>query len=463
MSREAIKLGKPETLPSGKIRWKKMWKRKQWKSSAYDQESRRNRSLAWQEFVEWREIQQGETDLFMQVNQNTQELVKLTTTTPELYSELERLQTQSKAMADLFRRQAEIESEDELREIVARQKQTAQEIKAESNEFETAKLIDQWLVFRLSDVRAGAITAGTLDNNRNQLEKFAEFCPNILHADEMKFLEFRAELQEQIAEGASPFTCRDILTTTKNFLEWCGDTAKVIEPISNLRKRGTGIKVPQKRAIKTWSDEAIKDLFLVVDDVQRLFYLLMLNTGAYEGDIGTWRHIGIDDRGRAFNTYDPDTKTLTFKRHKEQHEDGVPTVTYRLWDETADLLEQYRADHPEYLLTSEDNTTLWIDELHPDKSKKHKRKRKNLIGRQYGRYRTSMKKKGFWGTLDDLRKTSVSKLDAHDEFARYSLFFAGHSPRTVMDRFYRNPSQERFDAAVIWLGEQFGFSTANRE
>jgi len=51
MAREAINLGKPQVLPSGKVRWRKSYKGNNWKSSAYDSDSRRNRADAWSEFV----------------------------------------------------------------------------------------------------------------------------------------------------------------------------------------------------------------------------------------------------------------------------------------------------------------------------------------------------------------------------------------------------------------------------
>lgn len=131
-------------------------------------------------------------------------------------------------------------------------KRSDKNLQGSKQHFETKKLIDQWLVFRLAEVRSRSITAGTFDNNRSHLEAFADFCPDIRNADGLKFLEFRAELQGKIAEGGSPYSQRDRLATVKNFLEWCGDTAKVIEPITILRKRGTGIKVPTKRIITVW-------------------------------------------------------------------------------------------------------------------------------------------------------------------------------------------------------------------
>tara|TARA_R110002111_G_scaffold219946_1_gene282119 strand:- start:395 stop:736 length:342 start_codon:yes stop_codon:yes gene_type:complete len=112
---------------------------------------------------------------------------------------------------------------------------------------------------------------------------------------------------------------------------------------------------------------------------------------------------------------------------------------------------KHESSHNELLLTTTVNTPLWVDEL-----RNGKRSAKRMIGKQYREQRTKLLKSN-WGTLDDLRKTSISKFDEHGEYARYSQFFAGHSPKGTTDRFYRKPSQKQFDNAVAWLGKQFGF------
>jgi len=118
--------------------------------------------------------------------------------------------------------------------------------KKNKTEFQTSELIKKWLVFRISDVKAGDITAGAMNNQRMQLERFEKYCPNILHATGLKLAEFRADLQ---SGALAKTTQRDTLTTVKAFLEWCSDTAQVIDTIPSLRKRGTGIKVPNQEKL----------------------------------------------------------------------------------------------------------------------------------------------------------------------------------------------------------------------
>lgn len=62
---------------------------------------------------------------------------------------------------------------------------------------------------------------------------------------------------------------------------------------------------------------------------------------------------------------------------------------------------------------------------------------------------------GFHKPLKLFRKTAASKLDQHNEYARFTQFFLAHSARTTAERHYTRPSQGRFDAAISWLREQF--------
>lgn len=322
---------------------------------------------------------------------------------------------------------------------------------------DTALLVEEWLSLRLGDVRAGEITVGTLDNYRNHLSHLVAFCPDIRNMTEKKLSEFRSLLQKGISEGASKYTMRDTLSVAKTFLEWCGDTAQVIEPLRTLRKRGTGISVPTKHIVVTWDDADIADLFTKVVGVQKLYYLLILNTGAYESDIGTWEKHTVNEKGKSIPTIDLASRTITFKRHKERNVLKVPTVTYRLWDETFLLLQAHISQHEGLLLTNASGTPLWVDEEKTNETKsKCKRKRINVIGRQFGRLKAANPN---FGTLDNLRKTALTKLDDHNEYARYSKYFAGHSPDGVLGKFYVKPSQQQFDNAVIWLGNQFGFKS----
>ena len=53
------------------------------------------------------------------------------------------------------------------------------------------------------------------------------------------------------------------------------------------------------------------------------------------------------------------------------------------------------------------------------------------------------------------RKTGASKLEEHETYGRYAQFYLGHAPQSVAESRYARPSDEQFDRALKWLGEQF--------
>lgn len=470
MPAEPKYFGKPEKI-HGKIRYKKMHAGKQWKSTLFQKHSRDNEREAWKVFCSWRDERDRKAeseqiaafkadpvriDTFekLQAFKGVASLIGDTKGIIWANDTLEILERANEQGVQEIREICRFDDADEFLEVGAVLVEANQKLVPQPlDEFATKKLIEEWLQHRLGDVRTGEVTAGTLDNYQAQLRHFANFCPDIRDANERLLLQFRSSLQEKIVTGGSAYTQRDTMSTAKAFLEWCSDTAKVIKPLSNLRKRGTGIKVSSKKSISIWEDALVHDLFETVTGQEKLFYLLMLNTGAYESDIGTWTKQYFDEKSqKRLQTFNREAKTITFKRHKERNVPEVPTVTYRLWGTTFSLLEQHISSHETLLLTSSTGTPLWIDTLKSDSTAKNKRHRKNLIGRQFYRLKTEHPN---FGTLDDLRKTAVSKLDTHDSYARYSQYFAGHSPRGTTNQFYRKPSQKRFDEAVLWLGDQF--------
>ena len=68
----------------------------------------------------------------------------------------------------------------------------------------------------------------------------------------------------------------------------------------------------------------------------------------------------------------------------------------------------------------------------------------------------------FKKSLKLLRKTAATMLESHPVYGRYTSHFLGHSPRSIKDKHYAAPSQELFDEAIAWLGQQFGFAQSEK-
>lgn len=61
-----------------------------------------------------------------------------------------------------------------------------------------------------------------------------------------------------------------------------------------------------------------------------------------------------------------------------------------------------------------------------------------------------------------IRKTGATMIKSHPEYHDLDGVYLAHAPVGMAERHYSATPQERFDAAVRWLGEQFGFSTSDR-
>jgi hypothetical protein len=56
-------------------------------------------------------------------------------------------------------------------------------------------------------------------------------------------------------------------------------------------------------------------------------------------------------------------------------------------------------------------------------------------------------------TLKVYRKTGATMLNR--QYPDCVEVYLGHAPRTVTERSYVDPDQDRFDEAIEWLGQQF--------
>ena len=214
---------------------------------------------------------------------------------------------------------------------------------------------------------------------------------------------------------------------------------RLIELPRNLNSRTLAVSPPLK-TIVVFTKRQLDTLFTAALPHERLYLLLMLNTGSYPVDIANLRQDEVDWQHGRINRKRTKTKGRSEK---------VPLVDYWLWRETFALLKQYRSTHGDYVLLNRNGTPLWREV-----EKDGKITRINNIKCNFFRLR---KKTEINVSLKAIRKTAASMLENHTEYGRYAEYFLGEVPRSVAARHYVQPSKKQFDAAVKWLGQQFGF------
>jgi integrase len=221
----------------------------------------------------------------------------------------------------------------------------------------------------------------------------------------------------------------------------------------NLDSREFGFRVGRTR-VKTFTDDEVKLLLENATERTQLYLLLMLNCGFTQGDVAELAIQQIDLR----------KKQIGHKRFKTEDENAVPVVVFPLWARTAELLEKHlNRKHDSAVNRHGDPLALVSSDGKPLLRKSYNAKgqltKADAVRSAFNRVVRNLKNEGttIEGTLKHLRKTSASKLETHDVFGRYTGYFLGHAPQSVANRHYVVPDQKQFNAAVTWLGEQFGY------
>jgi len=179
----------------------------------------------------------------------------------------------------------------------------------------------------------------------------------------------------------------------------------------------------------------VREFLGSLPDRLRLYALLAANCGLNNADIGKLTVGQIDFAAR----------TLTRKRVKTAKHANVPTVVYRLWDETVRLLRQEMTEDGEYVLLDSKGQPLYIEKKDADGAGLYD-KIKSSWRDYFGRKRVKKY------TLKSFRFIS-SDIMKDGPFRLYQEVWLGHSPKTVAAKNYSGA--EDCTEVCEWLQTQY--------
>jgi hypothetical protein len=310
-----------------------------------------------------------------------------------------------------------------------------------------------------SNVIGKQITPDRVHNINYHLQHFVAWFLEENETDDIRqvigltLTEFRSHLLDQCDEAKMELSyARDVMSSARRFIRWCWDTAEVLEKLpKNIDSKELSIEVPPTQ-VEPWTDAEVKLVLSKASERQKLYYVLMLNTGMSAKEISTMSNEEPKLAKRPDYFHVPrlnwETGRLTRKRAKTRKHKNVPIVEYKLWDSTMVLLKKY-GNREGTVLRNEDGGPL----VGQTQRGQVKASRNDCIGREFLRLRDKLnqKKVVMEKPLYSLRATAATKLEESDNFARYIEHFLGHSPKGMANRNYVAPSRERFDAALAWL------------
>jgi integrase len=306
---------------------------------------------------------------------------------------------------------------------------------------------DIWLALKVAQAEAGNITANRAGNIRTALAHFRDFLGvdadvNTIDAARLQafylrvLAEVEARRKDTKAGWSSDYAGR-VFLTAKAFIRhlWESD---LIELPKNLTSKkfsfGNGPKT-----ITTWTREEVRHVIGEAHGQLKLHLLLMANCGMTQKDVSDLRDEEVNWT----------LGTITRKRSKTKGEANVPTVCYKLWPQTFELLRQFRSGQDRVLLTTSGKP--WVRA----RLNKGRLAAADAIHAAFIKLRQRLK---FLGRLKELRKTGATLLESHKDYCRCTTIFLDHSPRSMKDKHYAAPPQDLIDSAIAWLGRELGLA-----
>jgi integrase len=309
-----------------------------------------------------------------------------------------------------------------------------------------AAQVERWVTTHQAQVAAGNMTPDRADGNRIALYHFRDWLGSVAVADidAAKLHDFYvwclAKVEQRQADpkaGWSAEYAKRVFATARTFVRflWEGGLIELPRNIDSKGFRfGNGAK-----AVKTWTPDEVRMVIQEASGKLKLCLLLMANCGYRQTDVSDLLDTEVDWQAG----------TITRKRSKTATHENVPTVCYRLWPVTFQLLQQYRSGTDRVLLT-ESGKPYVRKELVNGRLVKS-----DNIASNFSHLR---KRLAFRKSMNLLRKTSASLLESHHTYGRLANLFLGLAPRSIKDRHYAAPPQALLDEAVAWLQMALGLA-----
>lgn len=284
-----------------------------------------------------------------------------------------------------------------------------------------AKLIDKFLRQKSNEV-----CVKQFRNIKRHVQEFADWwkCDNVSLLKSLVVAEYRDELADKVKEGElSDTTAHAKLKHVKMLIHWLYEIAAAIEQPRALQKITIAVDDTEN---PTWTVEQIKTLLANSTDEQKVWWLLCLNCGMYQGDLGQLAQSELD------------LAAGTITRRRSKRKNGGLRVTYKLWPEILTLLGKCVSAHPSLVFVDGDGQPLWEE---------RKNSTKDTIGARFSSIKDNNPE---LPRLKDLRKTGATLISNRFDKALADYYLA-HGAKDIADRSYLAHQNDRLREATDYL------------
>ena len=237
-------------------------------------------------------------------------------------------------------------------------------------------------------------------------------------------------------EKCSATYARDRMVSAKTLIRWLWGQDVIEKLPKNIDSRELTF-ARRTKTPETMTTAEVGTLLRGTTGLNRLCILLGLNCGMAQKDISDLLDRDVDWKAA----------TITRKRSKTASHEGVPTVTYRLWPETLQLLQEHRSG-TEVILLTRAGKRLVQERLDETGSYRKSDSIKSAYDRGLAKLPVAK-------PFKLLRKTSATLINSNPKFRGLDQLFLGHAPSSVAERHYVATSKLALDKALEWLRAEY--------
>jgi len=279
--------------------------------------------------------------------------------------------------------------------------------------------IDQFLALRMTEVQAKELSQAAYDQCQYALNAFKEWLGKDTSVDRINSEQWVSWYKHVQLLGKASWTKKKLFSYPKSFTGWLIEQG-LIPPFESLHAKRYKFSIERKEE-EPLPVERVKEILGKAQGMLRLHLLLMLNCGFSQKDISDLTPSEYAD-GR-----------ITRARSKTKKR-GTRVVTWKLWDSTRELLDQFKQPAGDRLLLTSNGTT-WVGEG-----------RRDGINSLYRHLKFHESLKQFRSTSGNMIQKQFNK-DLADHFL-------GHKQKSVESAYFSRDQQE-LDQAVAWLATQY--------
>jgi len=325
--------------------------------------------------------------------------------------------------------------------------------------------IDKFLDAKKQECQLGGISAGRLKKIGCTVDIYKKWSPiingNVDRIGTKEHIEsyYNFLVQRVLAGEIKPKYAHNLFGDFKGLVFWLVNEEVLKETPRCLQLKSNKYTFPVVRQKPKTADlDLVRKALNAASPRLKLCILLTLNCGFGGAEIG---RLTKDE-------YDPVSGRIVHKRCKTQKSDNVPTVCYKLWGETKELLDQEIANrknypqHPssaDYLLVNSNGMPLWSESVDTGKS--------DNITTSFKRLVAKLRKDAPdfpQITYYQFRRTSSTLIYNEPKYRIYNGLWLGHAPQTVAERHYSVAEETMLDECLGWLhGQIFGTEVPSEE